>query len=97
MFRGGVKVEVSVLKSMNTPSTFTLQDKQLLYYRFNKLSIFSRIGIMLGRQVFVMKLKGLKFYAWRCKDCGNIGISYVLGYGGYLLCKHCYENAGRLD
>jgi hypothetical protein len=92
-----VKMEFNRVKSMNTPSTFKLQDKQLLYDEFKKLSIFSRLGIMLGRQVFVMRLKGLKFYAWRCKDCGNIGISYVHGYDSYLQCKYCLENTRQLD
>jgi len=89
-------MEFNTVKSMNTPSTFTLEDKQLLYDEFTKLSIFSRIGIMLGRQVFVMRLKGLKFYAWRCKDCGNVGISYVHGYDRYLQCELCMENADQL-
>ncbi len=92
IIHGGVELEV-VTTMITTPSNFTPKDRRMLLEEFRNLSILSKIEIKLGMKVFISNIKGLKFYAWRCKDCGKIAISYVQGFGRYLVCKFCHENA----
>lgn len=34
----------------------------------------------------------LPFYAFRCPDCGKIGVDYPNGYKGFLYCQYCRKN-----
>ena len=33
----------------------------------------------------------LPFYAWRCRDCGQVVYGYPHGYLSSLYCCHCYK------
>lgn len=50
----------------------------------------------LGIKVPLGIVRGLTYYAFRCKDCGEVKVSYVHGDGPqYLQCPDCLEKSTR--